>query len=71
MYTLVSPYYMCFILPGFDWPSGFREEDFLNIMLIFIYIALWWGQTSPLGPFLRIIYIFSPFAHFLNGFLFK
>ena len=32
---------------GFNWPSGFR--DVLNIMVIYIYIALGQGQTTHRG----------------------
>ena len=31
---------------GFDWPSGFREEDVFNIMVIHMYIAPGQGQTT-------------------------
>ena len=36
---------------GFDWPSGFRGEDVLNIMEIYMYIAPGWGVGAhePLG----------------------
>ena len=34
---------------GFDWLSRFLEKAFLNIMVIFMYIAPGQGQTTP-GP---------------------
>ena len=41
---------------GFDWPRG-SEKKFLNIMVIYMYIAPGLGQMSPFGPiFFRIIY---------------
>ena len=33
----------------FDWPSGFREEDLLNIMVIYMYNAIGAGADPPLG----------------------
>ena len=59
---------------GFDWPSGFREEDLkkLNIFVIYMYIAMGWGQTNPWGPiFFSELPTFSPFAHFLQDLPFK
>ena len=32
---------------GIDWPSGFREEDVLKIMVMYMYIASGQGQTTP------------------------
>ena len=41
---------------GFDWPSGFREED-VNIMVIYMYIAQGQGQITPWAQniFIKII----------------
>ena len=33
---------------GFDWPSGFREEDVsILCMVIYMYIAIGQGKTTP------------------------
>ena len=34
---------------GIDWPSGFREENVLKIMVIYMYIAPGQGHTTPVG----------------------
>ena len=57
---------------GFDWPSGFREEDFFNIFVIYMYIAPGWGADQPVGSkYFSELPTFSPFAHFLQDLPFK
>ena len=56
---------------GFEWPSGFRGEDVLNIMEIYMYIEPGWGHMSPWGPFFSESLIFSHTAHFLQDIPFK
>ena len=34
----------------FDWPNDFREEDPLNIMVIYMYNVTGQGQTHNWGP---------------------
>ena len=54
---------------GFDWPSGFRR---LNIMEIYMYIAPGCGAHEPLGSnFFSESLIFSPTSHFMQDFHFK
>ena len=55
-----------------DWPSGFRREESLNIMEIYMYIGPGWGHMSPWIPFLfSESLIFSPTAHFLQDFFLR
>ena len=53
---------------GFDWSSGFREDRYLNIIVIFMYIASGKGQASPLGPFFSQNHISS--VHLPISFMF-
>ena len=44
----------------------------MNIMVIYIYNTLGWGQMRPLGPILfSESLIFGPTAHFLQDFHFR
>ena len=71
MYTLVPPFYIYFIsnLALIDQAVSEKKIfDYYGNM----YIDPGWGQTSTWGPFFfSESLIFSPFAHFLQAFLFK
>ena len=81
MYTLVSPSYMCFIsnLPGFDWPSGFREKIFEYYVDIHLYCPRV-GADRPIGSIFKnhissvhlpISLMFFSSNDFLTNFPFK
>ena len=48
MYTLVPPSYRCFVLSLALIGQAVSEKK-ENIMVIYMYIAPGWGQTSPSG----------------------
>ena len=53
---------------GFNWPSDFRGEGCLFIVVIYMYIAPGWGHKSPWVHFFSESLIFSPTTHLLQDF---
>ena len=53
---------------GTDWPSGFRG-DVRKIMVMYMYIALGQGQTTPWGQIFLLTVLFSQYSPLLQVFL--
>ena len=50
---------------GLDWPCSFREEYFLKIMVMYMYIAPGPGQTTPGVNFFSFTVLFSQYSPLL------
>ena len=53
---------------GFDWPSGFVENCFLEMVALYMYIVHGQGQTTPWGQIYSLTHLVSQLSHLLHVF---